>query len=149
MKRPFRCLVLGAAGRDFHDAQRFFRDEPRFELVAFTAAQIPSIDARSFPGAFIGYPSDIPVHPERELESLVRELDIDVVLLSYSDLAHEDVMHLASRAQSAGASFMLLGPRHTELRSTRPVVAVTAVRTGVGKSSLTRPAPAPPPRANQ
>ncbi|MBP6831400.1 MAG: GTPase [Deltaproteobacteria bacterium] len=138
MKRPFRCLVLGAAGRDFHDAQRFFRDEPRFELVAFTAAQIPSIDARSFPGAFIGYPSDIPVHPERELESLVRELDIDVVLLSYSDLAHEDVMHLASRAQSAGASFMLLGPRHTELRSTRPVVAVTAVRTGVGKSSLTQ-----------
>ena len=91
MKRPFRCLVLGAAGRDFHDAQRFFRDEPRFELVAFTAAQIPSIDARSFPGAFVGYPSDIPVRPERELEALVRELDIDVVLLSYSDLPHEDV----------------------------------------------------------
>ena len=138
MKRPFRCLVLGAAGRDFHDAQRFFRDEPRFEIVAFTAAQIPSIDARSFPGAWLGYPSDVPVHPERDLERLVRDLDVDVVLLAYSDLAHEEVMHLASRAQAAGASFLLLGPRHTELRSSRPVVAVTAVRTGAGKSALSQ-----------
>ena len=138
MKRPFRCLVLGAAGRDFHDAQRFFRDEPRFELVAFTAAQIPYIDTRSFPGELIGYDHDIPVHPERELEALVRSLDIDLAMLAYSDLAHEDVMHLAARAQSAGATFMLLGPRHTEIASGLPVIAVTAVRTGVGKSPLTQ-----------
>jgi len=138
MKRPFRCLVLGAAGRDFHDAQRFFRDEPRFELVAFTAAQIPYIDTRSFPGELIGYDRDIPVHPERELEALVRSFDIDLVMLAYSDLAHEDVMHLAARAQSAGATFALLGPRHTEIASRLPVIAVTAVRTGVGKSPLTQ-----------
>lgn len=135
---PLRCLVLGAAGRDFHDAQRFFRGETRFRLVAFTAAQIPYIDTRAFPGELVGYAADVPVLPEDRLEDLVRAEDIDVVVLAYSDLAHEDVMHLASRAQAAGAAFMLLGPKQTELVSARPVVAVTAVRTGVGKSPLTQ-----------
>ena len=138
MRSPIRCLVLGAAGRDFHDAQRLARGDARFDLVAFTAAQIPGIDTRSFPGELVGYPGDVPVFPESRLEALVRELDVDLVLLSYSDLAHEDVMHLASRTHAAGASFMLLGPRDSELVSERPVVAVTAVRTGVGKSPLTQ-----------
>ncbi len=138
MRSPLRCMVLGAAGRDFHDAQRLARGDARFHLVAFTAAQIPGIDTRSFPGELVGYPEDVPVFPESRLEALVRELDVDLVLLSYSDLPHEDVMHLASRAHAAGASFMLLGPRDTELASERPVVAVTAVRTGVGKSPLTQ-----------
>lgn len=138
MRSPLRCLVLGAAGRDFHDAQRTFRGDDRFRLVAFTAAQIPYIDTRSFPGELVGYPDDVPVFSEARLEALVRELDVDVVMLAYSDLAYDDVMHLASRAQAAGASFMLLGPNDTELPSARPVVAVTAVRTGVGKSPVTQ-----------
>lgn len=138
MNAPYRCLVLGAAGRDFHDAQRFFRGNAGFTLVAFTAAQIPFIDTRSFPGELVGYPEDVPVLSEDRLEALVRERDIDVVILAYSDLAYDDVMHLAARAQSAGAAFMVLGPKQTELVSARPVVSVTAVRTGVGKSPLTQ-----------
>ena len=138
MRSPLRCLVLGAAGRDFHDAQRLVRGDARFTLVAFTAAQIPGIDTRSFPGELVGYAEDVPVFSEARMETLGRERDIDLVVLAYSDLAHEDVMHLASRAQAAGASFMLLGPKDTELVSERPVVAVTAVRTGVGKSPLTQ-----------
>ena len=138
IRTPCRCLVLGAAGRDFHDAQRFFRGNSQFTLVAFTAAQIPFIDTRSFPGELLGYDHDVPVLSEEHLEDLVRERDIDLVLLSYSDLAYDDVMHLAARAQSAGAGFMVLGPKQTELESARPVVAVTAVRTGAGKSPLTQ-----------
>lgn len=138
MRAPYRCLVLGAAGRDFHDAQRLFRGNDQFTLVAFTAAQIPFIDTRSFPGELVGYPEDVPVLSEGKLEALVRERDIDIVILAYSDLAYDDVMHLASRAQGAGAAFLVLGPKQTELVSARPVVAVTAVRTGVGKSPLTQ-----------
>lgn len=138
MTAPLRCLVLGAAGRDFHDAQRFFRGNDRFALVAFTAAQIPFIDTRSFPGELVGYPEDVPVYSEERLDALIRERDIDIVILAYSDLAYDDVMHLASRAQAAGAAFMVLGPKQTELVSARPVVSVTAVRTGVGKSPLTQ-----------
>jgi predicted GTPase len=135
---PFRCIVMGAAGRDFHDVQTFFRDHPEFRVAAFTAAQIPFIDRRTFPRELAGpgYAEDVPIFPEEQLERLIRELEVDFVFLSYSDLPHEEVMHRASRAQAAGASFALLGPRHTQLRSARPVISVTATRTGAGKSPI-------------
>jgi predicted GTPase len=137
---PFRCIVMGAAGRDFHDFQTFFRAHPEMRVVAFTAAQIPFIDRRAFPRELAGpaYDTDIPIVPEEELSRLVREHAVDFVFLSYSDLSHEEVMHKASLVQSLGASFALLGPEHTELESTKPVVAVVAVRTGAGKSPLTQ-----------
>jgi predicted GTPase len=136
---PFRCIVLGAAGRDFHDFQVFFRDRPELQVVAFTAAQIPFIERRAFPRELAGphYQADIPIHPEEDLSRLLRELRVDLVFLAYSDLSHEEVMHKASLAQAAGAGFALLGPRQTQLSSARPVVAVTAVRTGAGKSPIT------------
>ena len=137
--KRFKCIVMGAAGRDFHDFLTFLRGHGKeFEVVAFTASQIPYIDARSFPAELAGsdYASDIPIHPEEQLSELIEANEIDFVFLSYSDLPHEAVMHRASTVQAAGASFVLLGPRHTELRSTLPVIAVTAVRTGAGKSPL-------------
>lgn len=136
---PFRCVIMGAAGRDFHDFQVFFRDRPELRVVAFTAAQIPFIERRAFPRELAGpaYAADIPIHPEGELPRLLLELDVDLVFLAYSDLSHAEVMHRASLVQAAGAGFALLGPRHTQLRSRRPVVAVTAVRTGAGKSPIT------------
>jgi predicted GTPase len=135
-----RVLILGAAGRDFHDFNVVFRDDPDTEVVAFTAAQIPGIAGRRYPKELAGaaYPDGIPVEPEEALEALVRERRVDQVVLAYSDLSHEAVMHLASRALAAGADFTLLGPARTMLRSTRPVVAVTAVRTGCGKSAVSR-----------
>jgi len=137
---PFRCVILGAAGRDFHDFQTFFRDHPEFEVVAFTAAQIPFIDRRVFPRELAGpsYAADLPIYLESELPRLVRDRAVDFVFLSYSDLSHEEVMHKASLVQSTGAAFALLGPAQTQLRSTRPVISVTAVRTGAGKSPLTQ-----------
>ena len=135
-----RVLVLGAAGRDFHDFATVLRDEPGVEVVGFTAAQIPGIDQRTFPPSLSGprYPQGIAIHPEAELERLIAALRVDEVILAYSDLAHASVMHLASRALAAGASFRLLSPSSTMLRSTRPVIAVTAVRTGCGKSGVAR-----------
>ncbi len=137
---PRRVLVLGAAGRDFHDFATRLRDDPDCEVVGFTATQIPGIDARTFPAALAGprYPQGIPIHAERELEALIAELAVDEVILAYSDLAHATVMHLASRALTAGASFRLLAPCSTMLRSRRPVIAVTSVRTGCGKSQVSR-----------
>ncbi len=134
-----RCIIMGAAGRDFHDFQTFFRAHPEFRVLAFTAAQIPFIERRAFPRELAGpgYDADVPIHPEVELPRLVRELDVDLVFLAYSDLSHEEVMHRASLVQAAGAGFALLGPKHTQLRSRLPVVAVTAVRTGAGKSPVT------------
>ncbi len=137
--KPFKCIVMGAAGRDFHDFLVFLRVHgEQFEVVAFTASQIPYIDARSFPAELAGcrYASDIPIWPEEQLAELIAANEIDFVFLSYSDLPHEAVMHRASIVQAAGASFVLLGPGHTELRSGLPVIAVTAVRTGAGKSPL-------------
>jgi len=135
----FRCIVMGAAGRDFHDFQTFFRDRPEFRVVAFTAAQIPFIERRSFPRELAGplYDADVPIFPEEELPRLLRELDVDFAFLAYSDLSHAEVMHRASLVQAAGAAFGLLGPKQTQLASCRPVVSVTAVRTGSGKSSVT------------
>ncbi|MFO0694696.1 MAG: cyclic 2,3-diphosphoglycerate synthase [Polyangiales bacterium] len=140
MTKPFRCIVLGAAGRDFHDFRTFFRDHPEFRVVAFTATQIPFIETRVFPRSLAGpdYDADIPIHPEERLAELVRAHDVDFVCFAYSDVAHEEVMHKASIAHAAGASFLLLGPKHTQLRSSLPVVAVVATRTGAGKSPLTQ-----------
>ncbi|MBE7449026.1 MAG: GTPase [Kofleriaceae bacterium] len=135
-----RVLVLGAAGRDFHDFAVALRDDPAIEVVGFTAAQIPGIEARRFPAALAGprYPDGIAIHAEAELERLIGELRVDEVVLAYSDLAHATVMHLASRALAAGAGFRLLAPARTMLRASRPVIAVTAVRTGCGKSQVAR-----------
>ncbi len=134
----FRSILMGAAGRDFHDFQTFFRERPEFRVVAFTAAQIPFIERRAFPRELAGpgYDADVPIHPERDLPRLVRELAVDFVFLAYSDLSHEEVMHRASLVQAAGAAFALLAPRQTQLASRRPVVSVTAVRTGAGKSPI-------------
>lgn len=139
MTATFRSIIMGAAGRDFHDFQTFFRRHPQFRVCAFTAAQIPFIEQRTFPRELAGpdYDADIPIFPDEELETLIDRFDVDFVFLAYSDLPHVEVMHVASRVQACGASFVLLGPRHTQLESARPVVSVTAVRTGAGKSPLT------------
>lgn len=140
MATTLRCIILGAAGRDFHDFQMFFRERPEFRVVAFTAAQIPFIESRAFPRELAGllYDADIPIFSERELPSLIQRLEADLVFLAYSDLSHEDVMRKASLVQACGAGFALLGPHLTQLRSARPVVSITAVRTGAGKSPLTQ-----------
>jgi predicted GTPase len=135
-----RTLIMGAAGRDFHNFNTVFRDDQASEVVAFTATQIPNIDDRRYPGALAGprYPAGIPIHPEADLERLVRELKVDEVVFAYSDVAHVDVMHKASRALAAGAGFRLIGPNASMIPSKRPVVSVCAVRTGCGKSQTTR-----------
>jgi predicted GTPase len=133
-------LIVGAGGRDFHDFNVLFRDDPDVRVVAFTAAQIPGIDHRRYPASLAGplYPDGIPVEPEAELPQLIADNDVDEVVLAYSDLSHDEVMHKASIALAAGADFRLLGPRATMLESTKPVVAVGAVRTGSGKSQTSR-----------
>jgi predicted GTPase len=135
-----RTIIMGAGGRDFHNFNVAFRDDPGTEVVAFTAAQIPGIADRIYPAALAGprYPLGIPVRPQEELTQLVRQHVVDEVVLAYSDLRHEAVMHAASKVLAAGADFRLLGPRATMLRSSRPVVAVCAVRTGCGKSQTSR-----------
>jgi predicted GTPase len=137
---PCRVIILGAAGRDFHNFNVVFRDDSRYRVVAFTAQQIPHISGRVFPSELAGpaYPNGIPIHEEDELEQLIRGLHVDVCVMSHSDVAHEDVMHLASRANAAGADFELLGASRTMLRSRLPVVAVCASRTGAGKSQTSR-----------
>jgi predicted GTPase len=135
-----KVLIMGAGGRDFHDFNVVFREDPTSRVVAFTAAQIPGIDERIYPPSLAGprYPAGIPIRPEEELTELVHAEGVDEVVLAYSDLSHEDVMHRASIALAAGADFRLLGPHATMLRSRRPVIAVTAVRTGCGKSQTSR-----------
>jgi predicted GTPase len=138
--RSERVLIMGAAGRDFHDFNVVYRDDPAVEVVAFTATQIPGIADRRYPPELAGkrYPGGIPIHPEADLEHLVRELGVTTVVFAYSDVSHEQVMHAASRALAAGADFKLLGPDSTLLASTKPVVAVCAARTGCGKSQTSR-----------
>jgi predicted GTPase len=135
-----RVLIAGAAGRDFHNFNLVYRDRPEYEVVAFTATQIPNIDDRRYPAELAGslYPEGIPILPESALEQLVREHEIDSVVFAYSDVTHEHVMHIGSRALAAGASYHLISPTHTMLASRKPVVAVCAVRTGSGKSQTTR-----------
>ena len=139
-KKKKRVVILGAAGRDFHNFNTFFRNNPEYEVVAFTATQIPDIEGRVYPPELAGelYPNGIPIWSEDDLEKIIKEHDIDIVVFAYSDVSHEHVMHLASRAHSAGADFWLLGPKGTMIKSTKPVVAVTAVRTGSGKSQTSR-----------
>jgi predicted GTPase len=135
-----RVLIAGAAGRDFHNFNVAFRGRDDVRVVAFTAAQIPDIDGRVYPSELAGpgYPDGIPIVAEEELAELVRSEEIDEVVFAYSDVTHEHVMHLGSAALAAGADYVLLGPRSTELRSSKPVVAICAVRTGSGKSQTTR-----------
>jgi predicted GTPase len=135
-----RVLIAGAAGRDFHNFNVVYRGRADVEVVAFTATQIPNLDGRLYPPELAGegYAAGIPIVPESELETLVREHAVDEVVFSYSDVSHEHVLHVGSRALAAGAAYRLLSPRETMLVSARPVVAVCAVRTGSGKSPTTR-----------
>jgi predicted GTPase len=137
---PRRVAILGAAGRDFHNFNVAYRDADAAEVVAFTATQIPGISGRRYPASLAGprYPRGIPIVPEDDLERVIRDLRVDEVVFAYSDVSHEHVMHLASRALAAGADFALLGPRRTMLASRVPVVAVCAVRTGCGKGAVSR-----------
>jgi predicted GTPase len=140
MKKRITTIIQGAAGRDFHNFNLAYRDNEAYDVVAFTATQIPDIDGRKYPAVLAGklYPKGIPIYDESELESLIRKHEVDEVVFSYSDVRHEYVMHWASRIIAAGASFRLLGSRDTMLQSHKPVVAVCAVRTGAGKSQTTR-----------
>jgi predicted GTPase len=135
-----KAVIMGAGGRDFHDFNTVFRDDPSVRVVAFTAAQIPGIAGRTYPPALAGrlYPHGIPIVDEEGLADLIRTEDVDEVVLAYSDLSHADVMHKASAVLAAGADFRLIGPKASMLRSSKPVVAVCAVRTGCGKSQTTR-----------
>lgn len=135
-----RVIIMGAAGRDFHNFNVVYRDDPSREVVAFTAAQIAGIENRRYPPALAGtlYAAGIPIVSERELERLCGEHRVGEVVFAYSDVAHEEVMHRASRALAVGADFILLGPDRTMLKAARPVIAVSAVRTGCGKSQTAR-----------
>ncbi len=129
-----KVIIMGAAGRDFHNFNVFFRDNKDYEVVAFTAAQIPGIERRVYPKELAGYEKDIPIYPEEDLAKLIKEHDIDQVILAYSDLSHETVMQKASLVLAAGADFRLMGTKSTMLKSKKPVISVCAVRTGAGKS---------------
>ncbi len=137
---PIRTIIMGAAGRDFHNFNVFFRDNPAYQVVAFTATQIPNIEGRKYPAELAGklYPDGVAIYPESDLVRLIKELRADQVVFAYSDVPHEYVMHKASVALAAGADFRLMGMKDTQLKSTKPVVSVCAVRTGSGKSQTTR-----------
>ncbi len=135
-----RTLIMGAAGRDFHNFNLVYRDDEAYEVVAFTATQIPNIEGRLYPPELAGrlYPQGIKIHPENDLIQLIRDLRVDEVVFAYSDVPHVFVMHQASRVLAAGANFRLLGPKATMVKSSKPVVSIGAVRTGSGKSQTTR-----------
>jgi predicted GTPase len=137
---PTRTLIMGAAGCDFHNFNVYFRDNPDYEVVAFTATQIPDIEGRTYPKELAGklYPAGIPIFAESELVKLIHEKQVEQVIFAYSDVPHEYVMHKASTVLAAGADFRLMGTRLTQVKSTKPVVSVCAVRTGSGKSQTTR-----------
>ncbi len=137
---PIRTLIMGAAGRDFHNFNVYFRNNPDYQVVAFTATQIPNIEGRLYPPELSGklYPEGIPIFPESDLVRLIREEKIDQVIFAYSDVPHETVMHKASTVLAAGADFRLMGTKATQIKSIKPVVSVCAVRTGCGKSQTTR-----------
>lgn len=135
-----KVIIMGAAGRDFHNFNTFFRDNEQYEVIAITATQIPGIDDKRYPAELAGslYPNGIPILPESKLPSLIKEHDIDLVVLAYSDLPYERVMHSASLVNAAGADFMLMGQKNTAIKTTKPLVTVCAARTGCGKSQTTR-----------
>jgi len=140
MNKRIRTLIMGAAGRDFHNFNTFFRGNEEYEVVAFTATQIPDIEGRVYPAVLAGelYPEGIPIYAEEELPRLIEELKVDQVVFAYSDVPHEYVMHKAALVNAAGADFRLMGTKETQLKSSKPVVSVCAVRTGCGKSQTTR-----------
>jgi len=137
---PIHTLIMGAAGRDFHNFNTYFRDNPEYDVVAFTATQIPDIEGRTYPAALAGklYPAGIPIFAESELGELIRTKNVDQVVFAYSDVPHEYVMHKAAQVLAAGADFRLMGPKETQVKSSKPVVSICAVRTGSGKSQTTR-----------
>ena len=137
---PTRTIIMGAAGRDFHNFNVYFRNNPDYEVVAFTATQIPDIEGRTYPKELAGslYPAGIPIYAESDLVKLIQEKQADQVIFAYSDVSHETVMHKASTVLAAGADFRLMGTKATQVKSTKPVVSVCAVRTGSGKSQTTR-----------
>jgi len=137
---PIRTIIMGAAGRDFHNFNVFFRDNPDYVVVAFTATQIPDIEGRTYPTELAGsrYPAGVPIFAEEDLPRLIKEKQADEVVFAYSDVPHEYVMHKASAILAAGADFRLMGLKSTQIRSTKPVVSVCAVRTGSGKSQTSR-----------
>ena len=141
--RKTRVIIMGAAGRDFHNFNVFFRDNDAYEVVAFTATQIPGIEERTYPPELAGpnYPEGIPIYSEERLPELIREYGVDQVVFAYSDVSHEYVMHRASIALAAGADFRLMGPSTTMLKARVPVISVCAVRTGSGKSQTSRGSP--------
>ena len=135
-----RVIIIGAAGRDFHNFNTMYRDNEMYEVVAFTAAQIPDIDGRKYPPSLAGklYPDGIPIFDEADLEKLIKEYNVDECVLSYSDLPYDTVMHIGSRVMAAGAKFSMMGSYPTMIKSTKPVISICAVRTGCGKSQTTR-----------
>jgi len=135
-----KVIIIGAAGRDFHNFNTIYRNNPNYEVVAFTAAQIPDIAGRKYPAELAGelYPAGIPIYDEKDLEKLIVEHKVDECVLSYSDLPYDTVMHIGSRVMAAGAKFSMMGAAPTMIKSTKPVISITAVRTGCGKSQTTR-----------
>jgi len=135
-----RIIIIGAAGRDFHNFNTFFRNNPSYQVIAFTAAQIPDIAGRKYPAELAGsaYPDGIPIYPESELENLIQKFEIDTCVFCYSDVSYQKVMSVSAIVNAAGVNFMLLGPRDTMLKSVKPVIAVGAIRTGCGKSQTSR-----------
>ena len=135
-----KVIIIGAAGRDFHNFNTYFRNNPDYEVVAFTAAQIPDIDGRKYPAELAGelYPEGIPVYLQEELTRLIITYSIDICVFSYSDVPNQVVSRMGAIVNSAGADFMLLSPKHTMLSSTKPVISVCATRPGAGKSQTSR-----------
>ncbi|MBA7599491.1 hypothetical protein ES703_06525 [subsurface metagenome] len=135
-----KVIIMGAAGRDFHNFNTFFRDNSEYEVIGFTATQIPNIEGRKYPKELAGelYPDGIPIFPENELTSLIKDKNVEFVVFSYSDVSHTYVMHKASEVLAAGAHYLLLGSKDTMLKSEKPIIAICAVRTGSGKSQTTR-----------
>ena len=135
-----KVIIIGAAGRDFHNFNVYYRNKEQYNVVAFTAAQIPDIDGRKYPAELAGklYPEGIPIYPQNDLSKLIRDLDVDICSFSYSDISYQQVMEVSAIVNSAGASFQLLGPSHTQIKSKKPIIAIGAVRTGCGKSQTSR-----------
>ena len=135
-----KVIIIGAAGRDFHNFNTYYRGNDAYDVVAFTAAQIPDIDGRKYPAALAGagYPNGIPIEAESELENLIRKHGVDECVFSYSDVTYQHVMSVGAKCNAAGADFKLLGPKETQIKSSKPVIAVGAVRTGCGKSQTSR-----------
>lgn len=139
-KQRKNVIIIGAAGRDFHNFNTYFRQNSAYNVVAFTAAQIPDIDGRKYPAELAGeyYPKGIPIHTQAELPELIRKMEVDICAFSYSDVSYQEVMAVGALVNAAGADFLLIGPRETMIESTKPVIAVGAIRTGCGKSQTSR-----------